>query len=568
MKYDLVIRNGTVVDGSGQPRFRADVGVVGDRIEAVGRIREAGVSEVDAEGMIVAPGFIEVHSHMDAQVFWDPLGTCPAWHGVTTSIMGNCGFTLAPCREKEVDLCLRSIERAEDMSRDVLAAGIQWRWETFPEYLDVVERLPKGINYAGYIGHSALRAYVMGERAFTDLATENDLSAMRREVEAAMHAGAIGFSTSRSSAHQTVASKPVASRVGNWDEVRSLVGVMTELGTGVFEITLGHTLDPAQRAEHNAALRDLAVESGRPLTFILANAPHYGEAWKEMLAMVDETFACGGRMTIQALARQVQTVLGFKSHLPFDQLSGWRDLRAKPLPEQAALLRDGALRAKLAAEAMSGPYGSGAVGGEARPPDWGLMKVFDSPIGPYRSVADVARECGKTPAELLIDLSLESGFEQYFIQPYANHNFADVLQILSHPAAVVGGSDSGAHVSQILDSSTPTFFLAHWVGREKAFTLEQGIRKLTFDPALVWGLQGRGLVAQGMIADLVVFDPQKVGPGMPTAEHDLPAGGKRLKQKATGMTATVVAGEVLLRDGEHTGALPGRLLRGPLAQYR
>ncbi len=565
MKYDLVVRNGTVIDGTGRRRFGADVGIVGDRIASIGRIRDRGRSEIDAEGQVVAPGFIEVHSHLDAQVFWDELGTSPAWHGITTSIMGNCGFTLAPCREKEMDLCLRSLERAEDMSRDVLRAGIKWDWETFPQYLDAVDKLPKGINYAGYVGHSAVRSYVMGQRAFEEKATDADLAAMRREVESSMRAGAIGFSCSRSTSHETSDDKPVASRVATWDEVRALVGVLSDLGTGLFEVTPENTMDPEQRARHHVALRDLAIESGRPVTFILAHAPHQGNAWNEMLALVDETQARGGRMTIQALSRQVQTLLSFKTHLPFDKLPTWSTMRGRPLAEQEAVLRDPQARAKLVSEAMNGPYRNTARGPEVRPPDWNIMAVYDSPVGPHRSVAEVAKERGTTPADVIIDLSLASGMAQFFVQAFANHNFDDVLKILRHPASVIGGSDSGAHVSQIVDASIPTFMLAHWVRRARAFTLEQAVRMLTFEPALAWGLAGRGMVAQGMIADLVVFDPERVAPALPTAENDLPAGGKRLKQKATGIGATVVGGQVLLRNGEHSGALPGRLLRGALA---
>jgi len=565
MAFDLVIRNGTVIDGSGRQRYQADVGVIGDRIASIGRIRERGATEIDAEGQIVAPGFIEVHSHLDAQVFWDSLGTCPAWHGVTTSIMGNCGFTLAPCREQEMDLCLRNLERAEDMSRDVLLAGIKWSWETYPEYLDTVDRLPKGINYAGYVGHSAVRAYVMGDRAFEEKASEADLLAMRREVESAIRAGAIGFSTSRSASHQTSDGKRVASRAADWSEVRSLVGVMAELGTGVFEITPNSTGDLESRPEHYAAMRDLAIESGRPLTFILAHAPFQGDAWIKLLELVDDTLKQGGRMTIQALARQVQTMLSFKSHLPFDKLPNWSKLRSRPLAEQAAALRDPQRRAQLVSEATHGPYSDGAVGGETRPPDWDLMKVFDSTIGPYKSVAAVAKERSVSPVELIIEMALNSDMDQFFVQPYANHNLDDVRTILSHPQAVIGGSDSGAHVSQILDSSTPTFMLAYWVRRENAFTLEHAIRKLTFEPALIWGFADRGLVARGMIADLIVFDPDTIAPAMPTVVSDLPGGGKRLKQGAIGIGVTVVAGQVLLRDGQHTGALPGRLLRGAVA---
>src|SRR5271167_1162783 len=228
--YDLIIRNGTIVDGSGMPRYRGDVGIEGGKIAAIGRIRESARETIDADGHIVSPGIVDAHTHMDAQVFWDPIGTCSCWHGVTSVVMGNCGFSLAPCAEKDKLMVMRNLERAEDISPKAMEAGIKWTWDNFPQYLDAVDRLPKGINYAAYVGHSALRTYVMGERAFTDEATSEDLAAMKRELRVAIKAGAAGYSTSRNKAHQTVDNHPVASRLAKWDEVRGLVGVMGELG--------------------------------------------------------------------------------------------------------------------------------------------------------------------------------------------------------------------------------------------------------------------------------------------------------------------------------------------------
>ena len=568
MNFDLVIRNGTVVDGSGRPRYRADVGIQGDRIAFIGRIRERGAQEIDAEGKFVAPGFIEVHSHMDAQVFWDPLGTCPSWHGVTSTIMGNCGFTLAPCRASEADLVFRSIERAEDIARKTMLAGIEWKWETFAQYLDVVDALPKNINYAGYIGHSALRTYVMGERAFEQKASVAEVEAMTRELESALKAGAIGFSTSRTDSHSTYDDKPVPSRVAEWSEIRTLVNAMGALGAGLFEITTENFGTPESRRPFQDALQALALESGRPVTFITVNVPWHGDAWKEMLALTERTVAQGGRMVSQVQCRAVQSILGFKVRLPFDQLPTWKTLRSQPLEAQKAGLLDPALRARLVAEAMNGPYGSNSRGVEARTPDWDALCLFDSPIGPYRSLASLAAERGVTPADVMIDAALATNLEQFFVQPIANCDMRDVEKLLMHPNSVVGGSDSGAHVSQIIDSSMPTFLLAYWVREKGVLSWEQAVRKLTFDSALAWQLQHRGLVAPGNVADLVVFDPETVAPAMPEAAHDLPANGLRLKQRATGIAATIVAGQVILRDGEHTGAMPGRVLRGPLAEAR
>jgi N-acyl-D-aspartate/D-glutamate deacylase len=567
MAYDLVVRNGTVIDGSGAPAYRADVGVIGDTIAAIGRIRERGADEVDAEGHIVAPGFIDGHTHMDAQICWDPLGTCSSWHGVSTVVMGNCGFTVAPCRSSEKYLAIRSLERAEDISGAAMEAGIDWRWETFSQYFDVVEALPKGINYSGYIGHSALRSYVMGERSFEQAGSDDDLVAMQAELRSALHAGAIGFSTSRSHNHATSDDKPVASRLASWDEVRMLVNTMGEMGTGVFELAQEHYTDAEPRREYYQRLQALTIESGRPTTFVVGAAGPDSSVWRQMIGVVEDTVAKGGRMFAQVHARQFMSIMGFKVGLPFDRLPTWQSMRSQPLDQQRAALLDPTVRRALVDEAMHGPYRDG-IGSEARPPVWDMMFLAETDLPPYRSVAQVAAEQNTTPVDVIIELSLAHDFELYFMQPFANHDLDAVLELMRHPSTVIAVSDSGAHVSQIIDASIPTHLLAYWTRQQGAFTWEQAVRMLTFDPARLWGFSDRGLVREGFRADLAVFDPQRVSPGLPTSAVDLPGGAKRLKQKATGMLALVVNGSVLMRNNEHTGALPGRLLRGPLAARR
>src|SRR5436309_467066 len=432
MPYDLLIKNGTVVDGSGLPRYRGDVAVRHGRIAAIGRIREASREVLDADGHVVAPGFVDGHTHMDAQIFWDPLGTCSCWHGVTSVVMGNCGFTLAPCGKAERHLVVRNLERAEDIAGAAMDAGIDWTWTTFPEFLDRVDALPKGINYAGYIGHSALRTYAMGERAFEKKASEDDLRAMERELRDAIRAGAIGFTTSRSPSHETPDRRPVASRLASWDEVRRLVGVMGEMNAGVFELA-GERAggDPDRLRDYHVRLRDLAVETGRPITWGLFSRREEPDLWRTYLALLEETAA-----------------------------------------------RDHA------------------------------------------------------------------------------------LQLMKHPRTVVTFSDSGAHVSQIMDASLQTHLLSHWVRAKQAIGLEQAVRMLSFEPATHWGFTDRGLIREGMAADLLVFDPETIAPEIPEVVRDLPAGARRLTQRARGIAATVVNGEVVLRDGKPTGALPGQLLRG------
>jgi N-acyl-D-amino-acid deacylase len=569
MPYDLVIKNGLLVDGSGLPRHRADVAVRDGRIASIGRIRERAREVVDADGMVVAPGFIDGHTHMDAQVFWDPLGTCSCWHGVTSVVMGNCGFTLAPCAEKDKALVVRNLERAEDISGAAMAAGIRWTWTTFPQFLDAIDALPKGINYAGYVGHCALRSYVMGERAFEQAATEDDLRAMERELRAALQAGAIGFTTTRSPIHETPDGRPVASRLATWDEVRRLVGAMGELNAGIFELA-GEAVgreqpDSAAFRDYHVRLRDLAVETGRPVTFGNFSRLEARGVWPRYMALLDETAAAGGRMFAQVHSRGLNVLLSFKTQLPFDDLPAWKPFRALSLDEQRRRLRDPEVRRRLVEGAHDTPDRR-ALGTEARPFPYDWIFLYDSVAGPHRTVAEVARERGVDPAAAMIDLALEKDLDRFFVHPVANESQDDVLAMMRHPRAVVTFSDSGAHVSQIVDSSLQTHLLSHWVREQQAFTLEQAVRMLTLVPATHWGFADRGLVREGFVADLVVFDPDTIAPELPEVVHDLPAGARRLVQRARGVAATVVGGEVLLRDGKHTGALPGRLLRGPLAR--
>jgi N-acyl-D-aspartate/D-glutamate deacylase len=565
MSYDLVVRGGTVVDGSGGARYRADVGVADGRIRRIGRIHERGRREIDAEGLVVSPGFIDVHTHMDAQIAWDPLGTSSCWHGVTSVVMGNCGFTLAPARADQRHLVVRNLERAEDISAEAMAEGIEWTWETYPEYLDTLDRLPKGINYAGYVGHSALRTWAMGERAFEEQADEDDLQLMAQQLTDSLKAGAVGFTTSRTFNHQTSDDRPVASRLASWDEVAALVGVMGELGVGIFEIA-GEDVgrNPDRQADYFGRLSDLAVETGVPITFGVASGRVPGNEHRVLLDLLDSSAARGGRMVGQAHAREFNLVLSFRTQVPFDALAEWKDLRSWPLDEQQRALRDPAVRKRLLAAARDGAWPKG-VGAEARKPDYEWIRVMDRPTPPYRTVAEVAAERGVDPAECMLDLALESNLDQFFLQPILNGDQDVVLEIMRHPRCIPTFSDSGAHVTQLMDSSIPTHVLGHWTREREAFTLEEAVRKLTCAPATAWGFHDRGLVREGMAADLCVFDPDTIGPAMPEVANDLPAGAMRLVQKAHGIAATVVNGEVVLEDGDHTGAYPGQVLRGPLA---
>jgi N-acyl-D-amino-acid deacylase len=565
MAYDLVIKNGMVIDGSGMGRYRADVGVKDGVITRMGRIAEPADEVIDAEGHVVTPGFVDGHTHMDAQIFWDQLGSCSCYHGVTTAVMGNCGFTIAPCREEEVDFVFRNLERAEDISRNAMLQGIQWQWETFPEYLDVLDTLPKGINYAGYIGHSALRTYVMGERAFDEEAGEDDLKTMAAHVTEAIQAGAIGFSTSRSPSHLTSDDRLVASRVAPFSEVQALVQAMGKVGAGIFQLAMERGDSEYMKDFYNR-LADLSEETGRPVTFGSLTRRKSPGQWRELYDIIEKRNQTGSRIFTQVHSREINSILSFETSTPFDTWDVWRDVRQLPLEGQIAAMRDPETKARMV-EVASRPYqGPEVVGAEARPPEWDIFYALDKVALPHPTLADLAQSRGVSPAEAMIDIALESDLKAFFRQPLANENQDDALALMRHPDSCVTFSDSGAHVSQIMDSSLQTHLLSHWVRQEEAFTLEQAIRMITYDTATRWGFHDRGLLREGMAADIVVLDPAKVGAEMPVVVNDLPGGAKRLKQFSTGIKATVVGGQTVLKDNQHTGALPGQLLRGPLTR--
>ncbi len=559
MAFDLLIKNGMIVDGSGLPRFRGDVGVSDGRIVEIGRLSGSAKETLDAEGQVVAPGFVDGHTHMDAQIFWDPIGTSSCYQGVTSVVMGNCGFTLAPCRADEADMVFRNLERAEDISRAAMLAGIKWRWESFPEFLDVLESLPKGINYAGYMGHCALRTYVMGQRAFTDEATEDDLARMVVLTKEAIAAGAHGFSTTRSVNHQTSDDKPVASRLATWHEFETLVKAM---GGGMVEVAgEPRGAESAKAKIYYEGLSKLAIESGRPITFGLFNRRTSPGGWRSTFDIIERTAKQGGRMFAQVHSRALNVLLSFETQLPFDKWDVWKEMRAKPLAEQKKALLDPEMRRRLV-EVASKPYEGPAVRGtEARPPEWDWIYAMTQMQGPHKSMADLARQKNTHPVELMIDMALERDLKFFMVQPIANENQSEALELMKHPRSVVTFSDSGAHVSQIMDASLQTHLLSHWVREKQAFTLEEAVKLLTCDNATQFGFHDRGLLREGMAADIVVFDPDTVAPRMPEVVTDLPAKAKRLLQKADGMKATIVNGQVLLRDNEPTGNLPGKLLR-------
>ena len=557
MEPDLVIRGGDVIDGTGTPAVRSDVAVVGGRIAAVGEVRDRGRREINATGLVVTPGFIDAHTHMDAQVFWDDLGKPPCWHGVTTVVMGNCGFTLAPARRGHESLVIRSLERAEDIPPEALAEGLPWTWQTFAEYLDAVDRVPKGLNYAAAIGHSALRTWTMGERAFEMSATDDDVSAMERELTNALRAGAAGFTTSRGKGHATSDGKPVASRLATWAEVAALVGVVGRERHGVFQLAPERPTDPKEQVEFERRLQALALETGVPIVFGLFATTQLPQP---SIDLVDKTVALGGEMWALTHCRGVVSVQSFLTRLAFDAIPEWHEVRALPHEAQKLLLRDLAVRARLVEAAHHGVYAD-AFGPEARRPHFDSLRVLLSPYPDNPTVADEAARRGVDPVDAMIDISLERNLDVFFAQDLVPQDENLLLSLMSHPRTAMGFSDSGAHLSQIFDSSIYSYFLGYWVRERQAVRLESAIEMMTSRPAAIWGLHDRGRIAPGFAADITVFDPDTVGPRMPTVVDDLPGGAHRLEQRADGFVATIVNGSILTMDGEATEARSGQLLR-------
>jgi N-acyl-D-aspartate/D-glutamate deacylase len=559
MTYDLVIRNGTVVDGSGAPRYRADVAVADGRIVEIGRIAASGREELDADGLFVTPGFIDNHTHLDAQICWDPFGPA-ARHGVTSIVAGNCGIGVAPCRDERdrENFILPALETAEDIHRPTVEAGVSWEWESFADYLQFVERLPKGVNFGANVAHGSLRSYVMGDRAYDrDAATDDDVAAISRELDASLRAGALGFTSMLPGASMFLYYGDLEPRdqdprivcgLATPQEVEAITEVLVRFGRGSIQLGGAYWDDAVQ----------LSARTGLSVQFVFGTSPPSPDF---TLQHFDDAAALGAKMIPSVSARPQTTVVGFRARLPFDSLPVWKELRARPLEEQRAALLDPVRRAQLIETARTGEYPR-IQGLAPRAPEWEKLSILDRPLPPFDTVADRAAARGADPYDVFLDLCLESDFHRLFSQPGTwDHPRETWLELLRHPRSVISQNDTGAHTAQAADWVMPTWFLGYWVRQEEEFSWEEGVRMLTSDPAAVWGgLGGRGLLHPGAPADVNVFDPATVSPAVPDADNGLPGGGKRLTCDAVGMVATVVGGRVTFREGVHTGNLPGSLL--------
>ncbi len=568
--HDLVVRGGTLVDGTGAEQRVADVAVDDGVITAVGALGGVAARRtVDADGLLVTPGFVDIHTHYDGQVSWDPLLTPSSWHGVTTVVMGNCGVGFAPVRPGSEAWLIQMMEGVEDIPGSALSEGIKWGWESFPEYLDAIDGMSRSLDVATQVPHGAVRAYVMGERgARNEPATPEDIAAMAEVVRAGIRAGALGFSTSRTALHTAVDGEPVPGTFAAEDELFGIGRVLGELGTGIIELApagvMGEDLLAPEREV--AWMRKLSAETGRPISFGLSQHNHAPEAWRDVLKLVDEAIADGADLRPQVSGRPLNLLIGWQTFHPFATRETYKKIADLPLPERVAQLRKPEIRAAILSEPSEDTAALKVIGTS-------LDRIFPMGEPPNyepsasESVAAIAARANRPDEEVLYDLMMaHDGREllMFALLGFSYGNLDAVREMLLHPSTALGLSDGGAHCGVVCDASMPTFMLTHWA-RDRAYgrlPLELMVRKTSYDTARLYGLGDRGIVAPGYKADLNVLDAGALALQLPKIVHDLPGGARRLVQSATGYVATIVSGEVTLSAGEDTGARPGRLVRG------
>jgi len=573
--HDLIISGGTLVDGTGQSAREADVAVDDGRISEVGQDLGPARETLDARGKLVTPGFVDIHTHYDGQATWDPLLTPSSWHGVTTLVMGNCGVGFAPVKPGDEEFLIGLMEGVEDIPGTALAAGMNWGWESFPEYLEVLEGLPHACDIGTQIAHGPVRAYVMGERgAKNEPASAEEIARMGEIVRQALSAGALGFSTSRTIVHRAIDGEPVPGTFAAEDELFGIGRVLGEMGTGIFELAPAGAMgeDLAAPEKEVDWMRRLSAEIHRPVSFALSQNDVDKEQFRTILARCRDANQAGSMLTPQVGSRPTMLLIGHQTFHPFSNRPTYKQLDALPLAERVAKLRDPEIRQRILTEQS-----------ESTDPrltvvmaliENGLDKIF--PLGdppdyePPReaSIKGIAEASGREPFEVLYDTMLELDGKQLLmlaILSYSDGDLEAMREMLEHPDSAFGLGDGGAHCGAICDASMTTFLLTHWARdrvRGPKLPLEWVVRKMTHDTAALYGLGDRGVVAPGKKADLNVIDFERLALGLPEVADDLPAGAKRLLQRATGYEATLVSGKVTWRNGEHTGALPGALVRG------
>lgn len=567
--HDLVIRNGVLIDGTGAPQRPADVAIDGGRITAVGQGIGPGRREVDAAGCLVTPGWVDIHTHYDGQATWDPYLTPSCWHGVTTVVMGNCGVGFAPARPESRDWLIELMEGVEDIPGTALSEGIKWDWESFPEYMDSLERQSRVLDVATQAPHGSIRAYVMGERgARNEEATPEDIAEMSRLVGEAISAGALGFSTSRTALHRAKDGEPVPGTYADAAELMGIGRAMGEAGRGVFEMAS----DMAPAEPEFEWMKSLARETGAPVTFSLLQSPMQPEKWRDLLQMTEEAREEGAELTAQIACRPTGMVLGWQSTIhPFIARPSYRAIAGLPFAERLERLRDPAVREAILSEKSpdGGPIAAILMNGFDRMFRLEVGGGLDYEPRAEDSVAALAERIGRKPDAIVYDMLMERDGRGYIYLPllnYAQFNFDHIHEMMNHPATVLSLSDGGAHCGVICDASFPTYMLTYWARdrvRGDRLPLERIVAMQTRDTARLYGLNDRGVIAPGMKADLNVIDYDALKILPPEMVFDLPAEGRRLIQRAEGYRATVVSGAVTFENGAATGEMPGKLIRGP-----
>jgi len=568
--HDLVIRNGRIVDGTGAPARAGDIAIDDGVITAVGTVTGQGRREIDAAGLIVTPGWVDIHTHYDGQVTWDPYLSPSSWHGVTTAVMGNCGVGFAPVKRDRHDWLIELMEGVEDIPGSALAEGISWDWETFPEYLDSLDGKPRVLDVATHVPHSAVRAYVMGDRgARNEDATPEDIAAMSAIVAEGMRAGALGFSTSRTVVHTTKDGTVMPGTTAAADELLAIGKAMASVGPGVFEMS--SDMNPAD-AEF-AWMRAMSMDTGVTVTYSLLQSPMQPDNWVKLLDLTRQARAQGASIAAQIACRPTGLVLGWQSTIhPFVGRQTYRDIAHMPFEERLEKLKDPTVRAAILADPSRkmGPLGAIMTQGFDRmfrlqQPDGNL----DYEPRAEDSIKALAQASGQSPDAIVYDMLMENDGRGYIYLPllnYSEFNFDHIHAMMHDPNTVLSLSDGGAHCGVICDASFPTYMLTHWVRDRKrgpTLPLEKVVSMQTRDTARLYGLNDRGVLAPGMKADVNVIDFERLAIQAPEMVFDLPADGRRMIQRATGYVATVVSGVITYENGEATGEMPGKLIRGP-----
>ena len=557
---DLVIRNGTVIDGSGTEPFEADVAIANGKIAAVGKVAERGTEEIDARGLLITPGFIDPHTHYDGQATWSSRITPSSWNGVTTALFGNCGVGFAPCKPSQRDMLVKLMEGVEDIPEVVLTEGLPWNWQSFPDFLDALSARQYDMDIAAQVPHAALRVFVMGERgAEREPATEQDRAEMARLAAEGIKAGALGFSTSRTLNHKTLDGRSIPSLGAAEAELKAIAGA---LASGWLQVI--SDFDDVE--EEFAMLRRLVATSGRRMTITILQRDNKPEEWRRLTGWIAEANAAGLPMLGQVLTRATGVLLGFEiSQNPFVNRPSYQTIASLPFEQRIAALRQPEFRARLIAEGGDGGSMARRVSRWDRIFPLGEPPDYEPPA--EASIAAMAACQGRAPEEVAYDLLLERDGKAILYRPLSNYSYGNldtVHDMLTHDATIVGLGDGGAHVGVLCDSSAISYLLTHWTrDRKRArVPLPWAIKRLTCDSATAIGLRDRGVIAPGYKADINVIDYDRLQLRQPEVVYDLPSGGRRLIQRTDGYVATIVSGVPVYRDGEATGALPGRLVRG------